>query len=212
MADNHSTVTVQLGAPGAGHLHGEVAISRVGDTLSTASMRPAGIESDSANPEPVSGYAEQREFAASLEEDELMPVRDGPQMIPEVVIGPDDRVQVTTPTAWPYAVTGHLQMIFPNGRRYIGSGTMVGRHHVLTAGHCVYSRADGGWAKQISFEAARNGNVRPFGTQSAIRLLSVEGWTSAEATEFDMGMLILDGDVGDRTGYMGVITGPAAIE
>ncbi|MDB5578168.1 MAG: protease, family [Bradyrhizobium sp.] len=209
MVDNlYGTATVQLGEAGGAHASGQVVVSRSGEALSTDSIMPRDLVAGPDNPEAVSGYAGMREFAGSDDVTSLEPGDDGRYFLPRVIIGADDRTQVAVPAAWPFAVQGHLQMTFPNGQRYIGSGTMIGRHHVITAGHCVYSSADGGWATQMTFEAARNGNNRPFGTQSAIRLMSVTGWTQQGSSDFDMGMLILDSDVGDRTGYMGVITGP----
>jgi V8-like Glu-specific endopeptidase len=207
---SNTTATVRLGGPDGGHALGEVTINRVGDALSTASMTPEAALAESINPEPVSGYAAEREDAPDTEVAALRRTGDGRYAV-RVIIGTDDRTRVPQPQVWPYAVHGHLQMTFPNGAHYIGSGTMVGRHHVLTAGHCVYSREDGGWATQMTFEAARNLDDRPFGTQSAIRLMSVTGWTEKGSSDFDMGMLILGDQLGDRTGYMGVITGPDAM-
>jgi len=100
-------------------------------------------------------------------------------------------------------------MRFPNGKVYIGSGTMVGKRHVLTAGHCVYSKDDGGWATSVQFNAAQNEDKQPFGTVYASRLLSVNGWTSNSDREYDMGMLILKSDdIGAKTGWFGIITIP----
>src|SRR5262245_55795438 len=42
-----------------------------------------------------------------------------------------------------------LEITFPDSRVVVGSGALVDRFHVLTAGHNTYSSADGGWARSI---------------------------------------------------------------
>ena len=164
------------------------------------------------NPAPVSGFVDrfrsERDFSVSRA---CHPGRtDSPLFLhqPEVIIGPDDRVRVTQPRSWPYSVHGHMIMQFPNGKVYIGSGTMVSKHHVLTAGHCVYSADDGGWATSLQFNAAQNDSDLPFGSVAATRLLSVTGWTTDHDRAYDMGMLILQSDLGPTTGWFGIITIP----
>lgn len=156
----------------------------------------------------VTGYAEATEFSTlAVGEDDILSDDTG-EFRTEVIIGPDDRRRIKNTTAWPWRVHGHMRMRFPNGRVYIGSGTMVNRHHVLTAGHCIYSHNDGGWATSVSFEAGRNDGETPFGTAFATRLLSIQGWTRNRRTEWDFGMLVLASDLGNQTGWKGVITGP----
>ncbi|MBM3301483.1 MAG: hypothetical protein FJY85_16210, partial [Deltaproteobacteria bacterium] len=179
--------------------------------VATDSFRPEGAEVSPANPVPVQGYAAVAEelvmeTAAPMGEAVLTP--DGryrlEAAVPEVVIGRDDRVRVVSPTAWPYRVHGHMEMQFPNGQWYIGSGTIVNRHHVLTAGHCVFSKKDGGWATTVRFSPAQDEAITPYGVNIAVRLLSVNGWTSNEDSNWDMGMLILGTELGNQTGWFGV--------
>lgn len=203
-------VQVDEAALGEGN---EVTIRRAGGFVSTAGFRPEATESDAANPEAAEGYAEAPEAEPELwrEDWRLVEGDDGRYGAPEVVIGPDDRVRVVNSSAWPWRVQGHLAMRFPDGSTFIGSGTMVNRHHVLTAGHCVYSAANGGWATSMTFEAARNDGNRPFGTVSAVRLLSVTGWTKSNSRDYDMGMVVLGSELGRQTGWFGVITGPDSL-
>ncbi len=183
-------------------------VSRFNDEVSTDSSAPEETETDATNPTPVSGFAESMEGLEVLDGNAEPSEEDDGRYMLEVIIGPDNRVRVANPSPWPWRVHGHLEMKFPNGKRYIGSGTMVSKHHVLTAGHCVYSRRDGGWATSIAFQAARNDGSTPFGSVHATRLLSVKGWTSSNNTNYDMGMLILSSNLGNRTGWKGIITGP----
>ena len=190
----------------------DISLHSADQIWSTDSFQPASINTDRGNPESVDGYSD------AIEEEELDDYQDLEYLedhdwygSPEVVIGPDQRIRVNTTNAWPYAVHGHLIMRFPNGRTYIGSGTMVNRHHVITAGHCLYSHSDGGWAKSVEFNAAQNDSTLPFGRAFARRLLSVHGWTTKHRSEYDMGMLILGSDLGLRTGWFGLITGPDSL-
>lgn len=159
-------------------------------------------QTSDANPSPVGGYADA--FRVNIPLDAAIenpphpvPTDDGRFLFQrEIVIGPDDRVRVQATGAWPYSAHGHIIMRFPNGQVYIGSGTLVDQHHVLTAGHCVYSAADGGYASEIIFNAGQNDAQLPFGTSRAVRILTVPQYEQNENVNWDMGMLILDRNVG----------------
>ncbi len=205
------TTTAVLGdSPNASNT---ITITSLDGGASTESFSPEGVEKKSANnPEPVTGYIERfRSETECAPSKECHPASSGQKLYlyqTEVIIGPDDRVRVTNTRAWPYTVQGHMVMRFPNGKVYIGSGTMVSKHHVLTAGHCVYSKDDGGWATSVQFNAAQNDGSLPYSSVSATRLLSVTGWTSNNDRAYDMGMLILQSDLGAQTGWFGIITVP----
>jgi V8-like Glu-specific endopeptidase len=120
--------------------------------------------------------------------------------------GVDNRVRITNTTTWPYSVHGHVIITFPDGKQYIGSGTVVNKHHVLTAGHVVFSKSNGGWATSVQFNAAQNDATLPYGSAFASRLFSFKGWTDSQLRDYDTGMLILNRDLGNQTGWMGLIT------
>ena len=124
----------------------------------------------------------------------------------ELQAGADNRVRITNTTTWPHSVHGHCIITYPDTRQYIGSGTMVNRHHVITAGHVVYSKANGGWATSIQFNAAQNDGTLPYGSAFATFLFSFKGWTDSQNRDYDTGMLILNRDLGNQTGWMGLIT------
>jgi V8-like Glu-specific endopeptidase len=117
----------------------------------------------------------------------------------------DNRVRITNTTAWPNCVHGHCIITYPDNKQYIGSGTMVNKHHVLTAGHVVFSKANGGWAKTIQFNAAQNDETLPFGSAFATHVFAFKGWSEHQKRDYDTGLLILNRDLGDQTGWMGVI-------
>lgn len=129
----------------------------------------------------------------------------------KIIILPDDRVQIVSTKTWPWSVQGVLLSTFPNGKTVLGSGTIVNRHHVLTAAHNIYRSKLGGWAIGCKFIPGYNvsngiteSDKTPFGEADAARLISVKGWTEENKKEYDYGMIILDREIGEYTGWFGV--------
>src|SRR5262249_11884222 len=73
--------------------------------------------------------------------------------------------RITAGSAYPLSAIVHIETKFASGRVYYGSGTLVGRYHVLTAGHVVYNAREGGtgFATEIKVFAGEVGSVNPFG-------------------------------------------------
>ena len=65
------------------------------------------------------------------------------------VIGRDNRIRVTNTTLYPYRAIVHLVIQF-NGQEVYGcTGALISKDTVFTAGHCVYNKKLGGWAKML---------------------------------------------------------------
>jgi V8-like Glu-specific endopeptidase len=152
-----------------------------------------------------------------VSDDGRLQIIPGDEEIDEKILGralnKDGRVRVFQTGEWPYRVHGHLIMTFASGNQYVGSGTMVGPSHVLTAGHNLYSHSRGeGWATKVIFIPAQNEEMAPWGEAEGMALLSLKGWVNNAdprlSMPYDMGMIILDKEIGNWTGWLGVFSGP----
>jgi V8-like Glu-specific endopeptidase len=114
------------------------------------------------------------------------------------------------PTAvYPYTAIVEIQVTFKDGKSFVGSGAMVDRFHVLTAGHVLYDAADGGWASSVKVVPELNGSHEPFGYALGTHWTVFDGWIKYNQAhpgmtapgDFDMGLITLDRTIGDRTGW-----------
>lgn len=123
---------------------------------------------------------------------------------PESVCGQDDRVEVGNTTAVPWRWVCKLIITFPNGATGGCTGWFIGPKAVMTAGHCVYSSANGGWAKKIEVIPGMKGATRPYGSMVGTSFRSVTGWTQNSDPNFDYGCIILPSpSLGNQVGYFG---------
>lgn len=114
-----------------------------------------------------------------------------------VIIGDDDREEVLT-SNYPYNCICLLEIIADSGKKYFGTGFLISKRCVITAGHCVY--IDKKWVRSIKVSPGAKGNSRPFGTKKANKFRSVKGWTKRHDANFDYGAIILP----DNTIYQNV--------
>lgn len=113
----------------------------------------------------------------------------------ESVIGADTRVRVNGTTSYPYRAMGRIG---------IGcTGTLIGKRHVLTAGHCVYNTRTDKWYSKLKFSPGQNASSRPFGQIGWKRAIAVKGWTKNHKRNYDYAMIVLKKDVGNQLGWLG---------
>jgi len=142
-----------------------------------------------------------------------LPMRSGAEvlgMVQEVLIGYDDRVQVSQTRQYPWRCICALEITAADGTRWIGTGFFVGPRTVLTAGHCVYIHGRGGWARSIRLVPGANGSEAPFGALSSGDLRSVRGWTEKRLRTHDYGAIILPRSytTGEQIGWFGYVNLP----
>jgi glutamyl endopeptidase len=123
---------------------------------------------------------------------------------PETVCGNDDRVQICPATSVPWRWSAQLLITMANGNASRCTGWFIGPRTVMTAGHCVYSHAAGGWAQAIEVIPGMCASQRPFGSQVGTSFRSVAGWVNNSDPEYDYGAIILpDNSLGNLVGYFG---------
>ena len=126
-------------------------------------------------------------------------------VLKKVIPGIDGRVRISNTTELPYSIHVQISMIFA-GNEYGGSGSLVGPHHVLTCGHNVYNRSQGGWADRISVYPALNGTAAPFGVIKVMKAYTFTDWTNNKDGKFDIALLVLDQSIGFYTGWGGILS------
>lgn len=122
---------------------------------------------------------------------------DGAPM-PTIVFPPDTRRRVSPTQSFPWNAQGQLVMKFRNGEIYTGTGTLIDKKHVLTAAHNLFGNDIGGWAQEVWFIPARDGDYFPYGCHGATKIFVTEEYRTLSppnpnATPF--------GDVDDYTRY-----------
>lgn len=119
------------------------------------------------------------------------------------VHGNDDRVRVNDTLVYPWRAHGRLQITFANGASGHCSGAMIGTYHFLTAGHCVHSQANGGWATGLRVSLAQDLNNRFYGEANWTHVRSYTGWTQDVSPDHDWALITLDRNVGSFAGWLG---------
>jgi len=126
----------------------------------------------------------------------------------ETVHGPDDRVQITNTSVYPWRAHASLLITAADGSLWTGTGWFIGPHTLATAGHVVFIKNSGvpgrdGWVQSIQVMPGRNGTNLPFGSTTSTNFRSVTGWTANGDQNFDYGAIILTTDVGNTVGWFG---------
>lgn len=135
----------------------------------------------------------------------LMRSESGKRIIQEVVIGKDDRKRIANTTKYPWRAICSLRITAKDGTNWIGTGFLIGSRTVITAGHCVYMRKHGGWAKTIEVIPGRDASNKPYGSCNSSHFHSVKGWTKSRKRSHDYGAIILPKSCkyGNQVGYFG---------
>jgi V8-like Glu-specific endopeptidase len=133
---------------------------------------------------------------------------------PELVYGRDDREQIENALLYPFSGICHLRM-WLTGAFATGTGWVIGKRTIITAGHCVYVHPDADepdlqeeWVLQVEVIPARNGESEghyPFGsfTVQSGSLRSTNGWVNHKQEEGDYGAIILNDDLPEDIGIFG---------
>lgn len=110
----------------------------------------------------------------------------------ETVCGIDQRQKVLATKQMPYMAICKLYMKAENGLNYVGSGWLVARDRLYTAGHCVYNKGTGGWKTKIIVVPGKSGLSEPYGRYEAVELMATRGWIDEASPRYDMGAIKLN--------------------
>lgn len=119
----------------------------------------------------------------------------------EVILGWDTRVRNYTVN---YPASAVVLITFSGGRC---TGFAIGADTVATAGHCVHTGgASGSWRNRGSYRIypGYDHDWAPYGSCTAARLYSVNGWTESADERYDYGAIKLDCTVGNTVGWFGL--------
>jgi V8-like Glu-specific endopeptidase len=119
---------------------------------------------------------------------------------------------------FPWRAAGKMFVKF-GPSTFVCTGSVIARSLLVTAAHCVHNfgMGEGGFADSVTFDPARNGSVRPFGTWTAkewwISKVYFDGTDVCSVTapgvvcENDVAVVVLersyDQFIADRTGKFG---------
>lgn len=169
----------------------------------TGSATVGEIES-AAGFDPTHALNEGQPFQVVADElAELRPAEQAEYATPETVCGSDDRVRISPASGVPWRWICQLIITMPNGAGFRGTGWFIGPRCVMTAGHCVYSKSNGGWASKIEVIPGMDGASRPFGSAVGTAFRSVNGWINNTDPNYDYGCIILPTPLGNTVGYFG---------
>jgi V8-like Glu-specific endopeptidase len=116
----------------------------------------------------------------------------------------DERLHIENTTVWPHVLHSQLSLQFSN-KKYGGSGTVIGPHHILTTASNVYNPRTQEWATNIVARIALNKTVAPFGEVKGATIFVFKQWVEDGDPDFDIALVTLSESIGDRTGWAGLL-------
>ncbi len=124
----------------------------------------------------------------------------------EIVLGQDDRTQVTPTTDYVWRCICKLRITAGDGSPWVGTGWLAGPRLVITAGHVVHIANRGGWVSEVEVVPGADGGAAPFGSVVSRRFRTVRGWAEGQNGAHDYGAILLppEASLGDRLGFFGV--------
>ena len=120
------------------------------------------------------------------------------------IIGSDGRTKITTTTTYLYFAILYIEISWPDGATGLETAFMIDDNLAATAGHCVYDASHGGWAESIKVWPGKKGYGilnNPYGTANATNFHTSIPWTENADSKYDWGLIELDENIGEDTGW-----------
>ncbi|WP_099304207.1 trypsin-like serine peptidase [Bacillus sp. Marseille-P3800] len=131
-----------------------------------------------------------------------------PEFNTHVIIGPDNRQQVSNPGSYPHSTIAQLTMQWEYGNNTVCSGTLIDSNSVLTAGHCLIdtgSRPGGEQGRLLSVQVVpgRNGSTAPHGVAYGVSVHVPAEYANQRSSDYDYGVINLNANL-SSAGSMGL--------
>ncbi|WP_259748588.1 trypsin-like peptidase domain-containing protein [Lactococcus lactis] len=130
------------------------------------------------------------------------------------VYQPDGRKMITSANQFPYNTIVYIVTVGGNGTVYYSSGVIIAPNTVLTAGHVIYNRPNGGYIKSATvYQANANGTYNSNTATTVTGKVANPDWVAKDSVitkgypsnnADDLGILTLSKNVGLSTGWMGM--------
>lgn len=111
--------------------------------------------------------------------------------------------EVADMTVFPFLAVGKLFMTFGE-QDFVGSAWIIGDSAIFTAGHCVFDRDNGGWARNVTLKVGfKNGTYNKcYAIKSSFAL---EDWVNRRDFTADMAMCVTTSLIDEKHGRLGAI-------
>lgn len=124
-------------------------------------------------------------------------------LAPLDIIGPDNRVHIPDTKQSPWRMVCHLVVENDRGHHVTGTGWFGGPSTVFTAGHNLLDQTQGHRARRVWVIPGRQGQHAELGQFEATGFDTHATWQSQQPPGFDVGVVWLGSDVGNKLGWFG---------